>query len=145
MTFSPRGGEELNPKRLKRKLRVLAPAHMSEPIIPAGEFILGKSLQIFWCTEYSNQKGKITCWCLCFSRFNLKEEKKDWFLAIHVRGRLNSVESNELIRVAKRTHNTAHIRNNDNGVLLIYPRPLFHFSDTLTFLRLSIKHLTGNR
>ena len=49
---------------------------MSEPIIPAGEFILGKSLQIFWCTEYSNQKGNITCWCLCFSRFNLKEERK---------------------------------------------------------------------
>jgi hypothetical protein len=126
---------------LKSKLRNLAPIHMSNPELPYGIVASYKGLLVFWCATYMNKRGDVTCWCFRKCESNKDEPQEYWYQAIHVGG-LSEEEGNYLVRESNRKiEGLTDITINENGILMIYSRPLFSFSSTLFVLSLAKNYL----
>jgi len=114
---------------------------MSDPELPSELIVSYNGLLVFWCVTYQTKRGDITCWCFRKCESNKSKPEEHWSQAIHVSG-LNEEERNYLVRDSRRKINDlTDITNNENGVLMIYCRPLFAFSNTVSVLRLAIDYL----
>ena len=126
---------------LKRKLRILAPIHMSTPELPYGIVTSYKGLLVFWCAAYNHSRGHITCWCFRKCESNKEEPEEYWYQAIHVSG-LSENQINHLSRKSSRKINgLTDITINENGILMVYSRPLLSFSSTESVLNLAKEYL----
>ena len=125
---------------LKHRLKLIAPIHMSDPELDSGVIASYSGLLVFWCATLQSNGRDINCWCFRKCESNTADPIQKWSQAIHITG-LSANNRNLFISEATKMLDCYNeLNNDDNGVLIVYDRPLFSFSATLNALRLAIRY-----
>ena len=80
----------------KRRLLLIAPVHMQDPILPSEIKVTYNGLLVFWSVSQQIRKYKITCWCFRKCESNSTEPAEKWSQAIHF-DNIDSLDKNNCL------------------------------------------------